>query len=483
MNCCPKCFADPYLRQLGSESTTTGNCDFCKARRVPVVRAEDLHHLFKPVIDLYDVPVVSANDRRDPEFVVNRGIPIDVALSSDWAIWSSRLSGAKRRAMLKVIFEAEPELQSMVDQLWTWAPTWAVDPRYELPSERWAAFCNYVTHEQRHFRPAGRAREFLDDLTLALPLVRTSLPKGQRLFRARRGGVVIRSTSSARPATRSPRLSGRWSPSAGYMIAVPTRETRQDPEMWRPWPRPRSAESMTGARNAEFKLLPYPADQIGPPLPKDSRAGRINPAGIPVLYLASDELTAVGEVRPPKGEAVTIAEFSLREDVALADFSHVPPLASPFGRHNLAVELDSRELLRVLGEALSRPVVEGNAELDYIPTQYISEFVRRKGFGGMRYPSAMGPGQNLVLFNTGLAEQVGDSKLVRVSDVRYATEQDVPAGGITLWPVLTNIYWLASDCSLRDADLCTYAGKHRVLRNPDDGSLCILWPEEPGRVN
>jgi len=358
-----------------------------------------------------------------------------VLLTNDWAIWSSRLNRGKRRDMLKAIFMSEPRVQSDVELLWVWAPSWQVDPRYQLPSEQWAAFCRYITHQRRYFRPAGLARAFLADLTAALPIAGEAIPKGTTFFRARRGGAEKRVTLRAGATAQ--------------------------------------------------RLFPYPRDEIGAPPPRDCTAGRMNPAGIPVLYLATDELTAVGEVRPSKGQPVTVAQFSLKRTARGANLVDVPGLHTPFGWDSLEAELDKKELLRGLGKVLSEPLLPGETELDYIPTQYVSEFVRSKGYDGMRYPSAMGPGHNLVLFSTGVAEQVAEPKLVRVTNVHYAIEdvKAVESSRMTLWPCILSTYWIASDSSLRDTDFHKYAGMHCVLRNPIDGYLITVWPEESGRAD
>lgn len=59
--------------------------------------------------------------------------------------------------------------------------------------------------------------------------------------------------------------------------------------------------------NEKIKLT-----QMGAPPPDDTPAGRANRARVPVLYLASDERTALAEVRAWKGAAVAIAQMRLR---------------------------------------------------------------------------------------------------------------------------------------------------------------------------
>jgi hypothetical protein len=52
-----------------------------------------------------------------------------------------------------------------------------------------------------------------------------------------------------------------------------------------------------------------------------------------------------------------------------------------------------------LGEELTRPVLQSGAAIDYIPTQYLCEFIKKCGFDGVVYRSSVSEGINLALFN------------------------------------------------------------------------------------
>ena len=58
----------------------------------------------------------------------------------------------------------------------------------------------------------------------------------------------------------------------------------------------------------------------------------------------------------------------------------------------------------------------------YLPSQNLTDAVRRAGFDGIRYPSAMNPGgSNVVLFDPADAEFV-DSQLVEITSVNVKFE-------------------------------------------------------------
>ena len=64
----------------------------------------------------------------------------------------------------------------------------------------------------------------------------------------------------------------------------------------------------------------YSPDQMKP-LPNKAYEGRVNPKGIPCLYLANRKETAVSEVRPWIGSHVSVGQFKILRDVELIDCS------------------------------------------------------------------------------------------------------------------------------------------------------------------
>jgi len=134
------------------------------------------------------------------------------------------------------------------------------------------------------------------------------------------------------------------------------------------------------------------------PDPKLTREGRANPAGAPVLYLASDRETAMSEVRPWVGVDVTVAEFALRHDLHVVDSTARSP------------EETEGSLLEVfatwpdLDRGFSRPVQRSEHSSDYAATQAIAELFRQLGFDGIQYRSSLGQGTNVVLFDLDAAE-------------------------------------------------------------------------------
>ena len=67
------------------------------------------------------------------------------------------------------------------------------------------------------------------------------------------------------------------------------------------------------------------------------------------------------------------------------------------------------EYLCRLSEELTLPVLPKSANLEYLPSQYLCEFIKHCEYDGVIYRSAMGVGVNYAIFN--------DSKVTGI-DVR-----------------------------------------------------------------
>jgi CspA family cold shock protein len=60
-----------------------------------------------------------------------------------------------------------------------------------------------------------------------------------------------------------------------------------------------------------------------------------------------------------------------------------------------------------LGEELTKPVFPHKAHLEYLPSQYLCEFIKSLGYDGVLYKSSLGDGDNYAIFD--------DSKLIGLS--------------------------------------------------------------------
>jgi RES domain-containing protein len=145
-------------------------------------------------------------------------------------------------------------------------------------------------------------------------------------------------------------------------------------------------------------------EDVRAPPPECANAGRANRKGEPVLYLASNAKTAIAEVRGWKAWPIGLAEFRLEATVRIVDTTELEERrpASPF-EEGFCWKADLNSLLLQLRSELCRPVSPDDEAAFYRPTQRFCALVRRYGYAGVKYPSAMGTGFNLVLFDQSVA--------------------------------------------------------------------------------
>lgn len=164
---------------------------------------------------------------------------------------------------------------------------------------------------------------------------------------------------------------------------------------------------------------PFSIADMGAPPRRIASHGRANPAGIPYLYLGSRPDTAISEIRPHTGEMACVADFTTPETLKLIDLRSPRQMVSPFLLEDATDIVRLRAdlpFLERLGDELTRPVLPQSAAIDYTPSQYLCEFIKKCGYDGVVYRSSVSEGINLALFNPELAER-GSVMQYRVSRV------------------------------------------------------------------
>lgn len=152
---------------------------------------------------------------------------------------------------------------------------------------------------------------------------------------------------------------------------------------------------------------PIAIEHMGAPPVHLAGHGRLNPRGIPYLYLASNRLTAVSEVRPWVSCDITVAEFVLSADCKFINFSKKHMVNITEGEKYEGPDFTWRELITWMFSAPFDP----RDDTAYIPTQYIAERIKGAGFDGIIYDSALSAdGYNVTLFNAESAKGVRREK-------------------------------------------------------------------------
>ena len=162
--------------------------------------------------------------------------------------------------------------------------------------------------------------------------------------------------------------------------------------------------------------------EMGSPPDHKAKGGRVNPTGISILYLSDSKETTLYEIRAGIYDFVTVGRFKLQRDIEvinLADIDRISPFIGidyGFDFTQYAVNI---EHLKMIAQEIAKPLRNDNA-LDYLPTQYISDYIRSKGYDGIEYISTMcKKGANLAVFDPSLFKCTGTS-VYDVKSISYS---------------------------------------------------------------
>jgi len=172
---------------------------------------------------------------------------------------------------------------------------------------------------------------------------------------------------------------------------------------------------------------------MGPPSKDKAIEGRINPKGIPYLYLSTNKETAIAEVRPWIGADATLGYFKILEDLKVIDTStDKQKICSKY-----AIYLNSEEMRPItysnaekeeciwgdINAAFSQPISPNDSTLKYLSTQYLSEIIKTNGYDGIAYKSSVSEkGHNICLFYPDKAKCIG-CNMFKINKVKYEFEQ------------------------------------------------------------
>lgn len=160
-------------------------------------------------------------------------------------------------------------------------------------------------------------------------------------------------------------------------------------------------------------------EDMGAPESKYSTPGRANPKGISHLYLASEKDIAVKEIRVGLHDEVSIAKFHLLKDIIVVDIEELSSF-SPFLGIDYELYAINKEHIREFQKAMLHPVKRDETYFEYLPTQYFIDYIKKRGFNGIRFPSTMDSnGYNLVLFDSDLVEGDEEVEFISIKEIDY----------------------------------------------------------------
>lgn len=341
--CCDKCFNDKYVIELIRDKRVVGDkCNYCGSKGVSVAKVSDLSDMFNKLFTYFmkaePENYITFDGAPTFEEIYGTGENLWDLIRKEWNIFND-ITDEK---LLYDILNANKDVKTddMISANTMFLTATDVD-NHLIIGDWWNDLVDSLKHKNRFFPQDSsfprKNEDLLDYLERLFKSISTTVDENHEFYRARIGKHT---------------------------------------------------------KNTELEA---------PPEDKILSSGRANPVGIRVLYSAIDKDTAIAEVRPWKSAEVTIASVKPKEQLKLVDLSKVSDrmdkiLQSPFSVDNIDNEFTVLNVLLNLDKALSKPVSPGTSELDYIPSQYLTEFIKFLGYDGVIFRSSLGPGENYVFF-------------------------------------------------------------------------------------
>ena len=164
-------------------------------------------------------------------------------------------------------------------------------------------------------------------------------------------------------------------------------------------------------------------EEMGPPPSKMATAGRANSSGISCFYLSNDITTTLHEIRARDLDYITVAHFRPNRDLKIVDLSNLESI-SPFVAESFDYEwfAINMSILKKISMEIAKPLRRQDSELDYLPAQYIADFVKSLGFDGICYKSTLNnEGVNYAFFDYKKFKCI-DVQLYHIKSMHYEAE-------------------------------------------------------------
>jgi len=173
-------------------------------------------------------------------------------------------------------------------------------------------------------------------------------------------------------------------------------------------------------------MVVYKPEEMTCPPKEFASGGRANPSGIPFLYLSDNPETILYEVRASYLDELSVGTFELNpefESIKLVDFTEDTSLFQP-NSSSVNKTIKAKLLRQKISGDLSKPMRRYDSELEYIPTQFICEFIKVfTGAVGIRFNSSLHPkGNNIVLFDQNLMTCISVKK-VKINSVNLQSTE------------------------------------------------------------
>ena len=352
MYCCTECFSVEEIKEFIKGNDEVGDCDYCGSEKVNVADASDVGQFIKDGVNrAYEDPANQVG-----YCSAEGGYNIEPDNLYEILVWKEGIFSDKIDDPTKFIDESVPDETMHYVQRDPYGPSRGdSDAIYH-----WEKFCKIVKTNRRYtaFWPEVepdydlfQPSEFMKSLVSDLANTHFNLlDQGTKIYRAR----ILKSDKK------------------------------------------------------------YKHEDLTSPPPRIASNNRMSPAGISLFYGALEPETCISELRPSVGEDIVVGEFEANETLIVLDLS---------GKTQEAISIFSEDysynyerwisFVRDFVADISRPIRPMDQEIDYVPTQAFTEFLRLWDFkdlmyytenkllniSGMQFNSSLRDGgKNVVLF-------------------------------------------------------------------------------------
>ncbi len=187
---------------------------------------------------------------------------------------------------------------------------------------------------------------------------------------------------------------------------------------------PKNLKLYRGRLHPHYRLELFDSvEEIGMPDPNVfSTNGRANPIGINYLYLSSNVDTVIAELRPNIGDTLTVGTFKTSKDLRLIELELSACIGGTIGEYPSAKDISDFMMYLLL--AFTRPIDVTRKQLEYLPTQYFTEYCKTKGYDGISFLSSVMEknstlNKNYVFFNSNNLELLSVNGK-SINDVKYS---------------------------------------------------------------
>jgi len=353
VECCVNCFCNPYIIQLIETEGYVSDCSYCESENIEVLSVEALGDFIRKCLSK---AYKNATTDDIPYYVYeksNKVYTIEEVLRWDEEIFSGNLenNGRVESLLSDLMKESGPSLRDIAqgeddefeggDALLILKDSFFISD-YNQYQYDWEDFTYTVKHVNRFFDVKGdRKREdLLRRFDQFFEQMTKEIPNGHLFWR------------------------GRLNPTGQY-------ETILQKTM-----------------------------ECGPPPRNKATSLRMNPAGISYFYGAEDIETSSKEIRDSDGSLTIYGLFETKKSLRIVDLSEIPyvHIGSIFSSEYNHELHGAKHFLRSFRNEISKPINEEEAQIEYLPTQILTEYIRLKGYDGVRYGSSLTTGFNITLF-------------------------------------------------------------------------------------